>query len=687
MRLPKNGLKVLPVQTLTRTRQQIRERVQANEFAELNRFFDALQAHWQQAPPGDYPAYLEAVQGHMLVDWDVDGSKALTQRLKAWIDACPKAYHPHVAMGFHCFNRACHIRGTLAANEVADERWLAAELACEMAVAHFLRAMERCAQPVAAVIGMLQISAHFREPGWLVELFDGQAARFRASAHADVEVQEAAAPLLVKQGLAPLVELPQVLPACLSARLAAEQGCAEQYWLRHALAWFPDCFEAIEAYASYLTPRWGGSYQAIDALANGPLCLRWTEMQRNAIRWLALEDQFWVPQPNQLRQVAVWQRTFEQWTHRELRPKERATLLARRAAFRCISLQDFAGAMRDFDTCVELYPDQGFVPTIGEPFRSFVCLVLFHGVQDDKQAFRTAIERLCDNRRQAAACALRAVGHQFGLWGFSQSAKLAARWLHAAVKRQCGREGLGFDVLEVPRLLWAAKQYDAAYYLYKGCADGKLPDAAASLYALHCGRLGETPEQFVDAAAAKHWLLCAAQSGSQMAKYDLACQRMRSREDLSERSAMLTVRRLLLDCLGNEELDAHARLQVAILQRKFGDPRERAEAVAYLLDLVEYPDCGVAGRACAELGLAWMHGQGTRKQSRFAAIEWVNRGVALQPGDSAIEGIQAEIRNSHNLFKTLFTVCGAALFRGDLQASELPPKLSNPAPDRLRASA
>jgi hypothetical protein len=84
--------------------------------------------------------------------------------------------------------------------------------------------------------------------------------------------------------------------------------------------------------------------------------------------------------------------------------------------------------------------------------------------------------------------------------------------------------------------------------------------------------------------------------------------------------------------------------------------------------------CATAARACAELGLAWMQGSGTRKQSRFAAIEWANRAVALQSSDPLIEEIQAEIRNSHSRVKTLFTVCGAALFRGDLHASELPPK-------------
>ena len=116
------------MQTLIRTRQQIRERVQANEYAELSHLFDALQAQWLQALPGECPAYLEAVQGYML-DWDTQGGKALTHILKAWIDACPKAYHPHVVMGFHCFNHACQIRGQAGPHGVSEEHCLAAEQA------------------------------------------------------------------------------------------------------------------------------------------------------------------------------------------------------------------------------------------------------------------------------------------------------------------------------------------------------------------------------------------------------------------------------------------------------------------------------------------------------------------------------------------------------------------------------
>ncbi|MNM54969.1 hypothetical protein D3C81_660990 [compost metagenome] len=662
------------MQTLTRTRQTIRELVQASAFVELNRFFDILEVRWRQSLPGEFPAYLEAVEGHMLVDWDSQGDKALTQILKAWIDACPRAYHPQVVMGFHCFSRACHIRSKAAADAISAESRLAADQVCELGAAHLLRAMGRSAQPVAAAIGMLRISAHFAEPGWLLELFNGQPARFSPSAHADVEVQEAAAPLLVKYGLLPLAELPQALPACLGER--AEQGRedAQHYWLRHALGAFPGCFEALQARAAYLLPRWGGSYAAIEQLASGPLCERWSEEQRNALRWLAIEDQLELPHAGQSQSIAAWQQVFMAWSLRPLRPRERATLLAWRGALRCGAQHDYAGGLRDFVVCVNLYPDLGFAPAIGQPFRSFVCLMLFHGVKDDQQAFRIAIERLCESHSHPAACALRAVGHWFGLWGFQCSNEQARVWSQAAVKRQCGRQGPGLDVLEVARLLWAANLHEAAFYLYERSAELSLPEAALSLHDLHRGALTNTPEQYLDTRAAEYWLLRAVETGCKQAKYALACRRMQSAEALNERSAMLAVRRLLSDALGNVQTAASARLQLGILLRQFGEPQEQAEAVEYLLGLVEHPDDWIAARASAELGLAWMQGQGTRKQSRFAAIEWINRAVALQPADNDIEHIQAEILNSHNRVKTLFTLCGATLFRGTLHPSELPPK-------------
>lgn len=175
---------------------------------------------------------------------------------------------------------------------------------------------------------MLRISAQFHEPGWLLQLFQGEPARFRPSAHADVEVQEAAAPLLVRHGLLPLAELPQSLPRYLGKRVDHENEDPRYYWLRHALIARPGCFEAIQALAVYLLPRWGGSLDAFELLVNGPLCATWDERLRNALRWMAVEGRLKLPQADKVQAVADWQHVFEDWSQRPLRPRERAVVLA-----------------------------------------------------------------------------------------------------------------------------------------------------------------------------------------------------------------------------------------------------------------------------------------------------------------------------------------------------------------------
>ena len=268
---------------------------------------------------------------------------------------------------------------------------------------------------------------------------------------------------------------------------------------------------------------------------------------------------------------------------------------------------------------------------MGVPFRCLVELILRDGMVDERQLLHGAIERLCDGRSHAAACALRAAGHRFGLWALPRSAEQARLWLQRAVNRQCAGQAPGFEVLEVARVLWAANRHEVACYLYERFAELNLPGAALALYELHHGGLANTPAHYLDDEAAGYWLQRAVEAGSRQAKYNLACLRMDGDEDLNERSAMLAVRRLLVDALGNPQINARARLHLGILLRRFGEAQERTEAVAYLLSLVEHPDPWLAGRASAELGLAWMQGRGTRKQSRFAAIEWVNRAASLQP--------------------------------------------------------
>ena len=177
--------------------------------------------------------------------------------------------------------------------------------------------------------------------------------------------------------------------------------------------------------------------------------------------------------------------------------------------------------------------------------------------------------------------------------------------------------GQGFDVLEVPRLLWAASLHEAAYFLYETCAELKLPNAAIALYDLHRGGLDNTPAHYLSGKAAEHWLLCAAESGHLQARFDLACQRMNAIKGLEDRKSMLAVKRLLLDALGDPEIHAKAQLQLGILLRQYGDARERVEAVGYLHGLAEYPDPGLPHALAQSLG--WPGCRAAARASRAAS--------------------------------------------------------------------
>ena len=155
----------------------------------------------------------------------------------------------------------------------------------------------------------------------------------------------------------PLAELPQALPHYLGKRVDHENEDPRYYWLRHALIARPGCFEAIQALAVYLLPRWGGSLDAFELLVNGPLCATWDERLRNALRWMAVEGRLKLPQADKVQAVADWQHVFEDWSQRPLRPRERAVVLAWRGALHSRALGDHAGAMRDFAASVACNAD------------------------------------------------------------------------------------------------------------------------------------------------------------------------------------------------------------------------------------------------------------------------------------------------------------------------------------------
>lgn len=56
---------------------------------------------------------------------------------------------------------------------MTQDRWIGAALACETAAAALLKAMTLSPRPVAACVTLMQMAAHFKEPYWLRQLFEG----------------------------------------------------------------------------------------------------------------------------------------------------------------------------------------------------------------------------------------------------------------------------------------------------------------------------------------------------------------------------------------------------------------------------------------------------------------------------------------------------------------------------------
>lgn len=664
--------------TLSTLRLHVRELVRTAAYAELDHYYNELEALWHAAPNGSHP-YIEATYAGTLFDYSSQSHESIAQFLQAWIAACPDAYHPQLIWGGFCFGRATDIRGYGWAEGVSQDCWLGAAMACENATAALLTAMQRSSRPVAAGITMLQLSSHFREPAWLLELFRQQPATTCAANDQEPELLAQALAHLASYGLTPLAQPPQALPSLLPLREAHEMEQGQDYWLHQVLQWRPACLEALLAYANYLRPRWGGSYEDIEGLASGPLAAGLDEAQRNAIRWIGVYDALSdYPAADEVSAVQAFQARFEAWLQRDLRPEERGDALGRFATFCSYSLNDHARAYALHAASVAAFAPGMYFREVDGPFHSFAYTTLIHQLTDHLDAFKEAIERMCHTDELATPLAMAAVGHEFALWGFAHDAERARALLDRAAVLSKSQQGDNFDLLTFGYLLWDSDAQEAGYYLFRQCAERRVHDASTALYDIHRGARTNTPDSYINDAARDFWLERAVADGSALAKYNMAWDRLFSGNlDFNDRQHFNAVLQLLQDSREDHRCEAFARLRIGVLLRDFGTPREQEEGIlCYLRSLIDDQDDWAAARACAEIALAYMHGRGVIR-SRFAAIEWAQYATRLLPDNEGIEEIEQQVLNSHSLVKSVGTVLGAFFNRGKVSAEDLPPKTAS----------
>ena len=668
-------LRVPPLQNIPHIRLQLREWVRTESFDELNRYFDHLEAEWAAAAPGSHH-YLDTARTGTLFDFSVTPASDIARFLHAWIAACPEAFHPRLFMGNFCYGRAGNIRGTGWADSVTPDCWLGAALACELSATHLLAAMERSPRPVAAGVTLMELCAHFHEPLWLRELFHGQEPKGMASDNQDPELLEMAVEHLARYGLVPLQQAPKALPAGLPQRAAHEMDQGQDYWLHRVMAWRPDCLEALLNYANYLLPRWGGSYEDIEGLATGPLCAALSEAQRNAIRWVVFCDTHEdYPAKEEFNAAREYLAHFEAWLQRDLLPDYRGHALSRFAHFCNYSLDNNTRAMAMHAASVQAFPDGTYLRDVDGPFHSFVYLVMVANMADETGAFKDAVERMCAMNELGVPVAIKALGHQFGLWGFDKDPHCVPALLDRAVvlgEPQLGEEGM--DIVRLPSMLWDGGRHDEGYFLAVQWGERGLPGAANFLYEIHTGMREEAPQRYVDATESLRWLERGAQDGCPQSMFHLAWKKLFDDElDMRVRANFDEVLRLFQGARESSRAEQRARIRIGILLRDFGTAEEQEIGVQYLRSLVDCDDDWVSARTSAEIALAYLRGQGV-KQSRFAAIEWAQHAVTQMPENEGIQEIQYEVLNSQSLVKSIGTVFGAFLGRGKVDAEDLPPR-------------
>ncbi|WP_313388744.1 DUF4034 domain-containing protein [Achromobacter aegrifaciens] len=665
------------MQSLTSIRRDVRALVQSRAYAQLDAYYaDLEQQDWADTENPGAP-YFEAANSGTLFDYSTVSYQDASDFLQAWIAAHPDSYHAQLVMGNFCYGRAADIRGYGWADSVTQDRWVGAALACERSAAALLQAMALSPRPIAACVTMMQLAAHFKEPYWLRALFTGNPPE--TLTHDDIEeegLMDAALAHLASVGVPRLQEAPQTLPAWLAPRAEHEIEQAKDYWLLRALDLRPGHLGALTAYAQYLQPRWGGSYEDIDGMAGGPLCAALTEPQRNAIRWIGIYDSLdSYPEPDDTQAVEEYCRVFDSFLQRELRPTERGMALGYYAQFASYSLQDQARARALHGQSVAAFGPNEYFAQVDGPFRSFAHVSIIHHQPDDDGAFKRVLERMCGWDQVATAHALAAVAHQFGRWGFAQDPARAQQLLDRAAVMAAGQMDDDFNVLAAAAMLWDGGDHEQGYFLSRQLADRRVPDAACSMYDIHRGFRDNTPDSYLDNEVRDQWLARAVEDGSPLAKYNMAHRNIFDGEmDFSRRENLDRVLWLLQGAREEPRAEALARLRIGVLLRDHGTEQEQQEGVrAYLRPLVEEDDDWRAGRASAEIALAYTHGRGAKK-NRFAAIEWAQHACRLQPDDEDIEDIQAQVMNSHSLVKTIGTVFGAYLGRGGVSAEDLPPK-------------
>lgn len=633
MQQPDNPDNIAKAQMLLATRR----------FLKLDEWLLSQMRGWQNQSEADN-AYGLIMHPDTLFAKD-DGPLQRLEILGSWVQQCPTSYHVHCLLGMFWHEQAWVIRrGNGPEHEVEDSQWLGAQLCCDYAVLAFLNAIACHPRPTHAFRHMMNLGGGFGEPYWLRALFAGEQPK---PLHEQFNIQNSAvwqegAAYLYALGVSPATHWPQQLPAALQHTRRPDEEPLD-YWLRMAMSVRHSDVGSMESYLQFHSSYWGGGDEQQNQIIDGPLCAEFTEEERNQFRAHALLDALAgeiadrdSPRAEQLQQ------RLDALLAQPLEPATRIALL--NLAGTCVAYwqdNDKAG--------LDVYAQLFAVSSEAMPGR-FAALFISRAVlaseeQEGLPVLTSLLIRAINRADDPLLTAFAAAAVQYGLYGLPHDPSLSEGLMDRAwslMKQQHRVESVGKDLLVLAHDMAINEDLDATHFL--------MTEMARRGSALHSYELfffyrnawhQDVPESLQNESNALDCVLSAARSGLVPAMFSCAnALREGLGGEVEYEQAMQWYQRAAE--AGHPSAD-YFRASCALDLGPEDDKRHAVEvALPAILGDINHPE---RFEAAYTLGMAWMHGIGTKK-NKYIAWQLMNFVLELNPESEAARQAIAQLEGS-----------------------------------------
>ena len=637
------------IESYIEKRNHLRSLLASHQFEQLDLLLNNMQQQWleKSSEPFDYEWFISDLLDPTKIAADI------LSHLDTWIKSNPTSYHGYLLQGCHWEAAAARIRTSNGGEYVSDDRWIGAQLARDLGLVSYLRAISLHERPAYALRRMMRLTAYLGEPQWLYDLAYGR------EPYTYVQLQNDIDPEIWRAGLRRLLDeggdlafIPQELPSNLPVRETDE---VKTYWLNATLAIRPQDVGIRNEYLYFLYPRWGGSHEQMAEFIEGAVCETLSEQERNILwitkAWDFLGYSIYFPEQEDHDEIEYCCDAFEQLLALDLAEEQRARVLYQYANFRAhYGKQDGVWQVEKMQLCYELLAKAWQIsPAMANPqmgLDTLMSCINFAHINDSYNLLPQWLERLQLLGDDKYAVILAAVASKFGLYGISKG-----QFDHQALMAQAKfLDAEDLDVGQAAANLFGSQSEDAAIYLLQQACEWGDISAMATLSDVYAGVLSRQNDRdintYKDNALRTYWMERAANGGDATSQYNLAYGILEDNEELSPEQYQQT-KKLLLNAMNTSnvrrdvwERSAH-RLATLLI---FGDIQDD---MLLCLDTVLpalWNDESVENQvfAAGYYALAFHLGAGCTRNSYLAKV-WLERGLELAPEDSYLADRAAEI--------------------------------------------